>query len=85
MSSAHPDLGKDLSPEEIAQGDRVIAWLKQKWGPNWDCPYCGDVDWLVDPRPAPGPPLRNFHAVVCQNCGVLTFVSARVSGIEPLS
>lgn len=62
--------------EQILRG---IRWLAVVWGPNKPCPYCGNVEWTVNPQVQLATrPIRRYQTtgylapvlpVICTNCG----------------
>jgi hypothetical protein len=78
-----------LAPETDAERllDGAIAWVRQKWGEERPCPYCGDSEWEV------GTPFELARGssdavalafpVVCSNCGNTTLINAGRAGLAP--
>jgi hypothetical protein len=95
-SSPWPPPGKRTEQQqvEVEAYEVAVAWLKEKWGDEPGCPYCGNNEWSVGvptqlttrPRMAPAPTFGSLPAVfpvMCTNCGQTTFVSAILAGIVP--
>jgi hypothetical protein len=34
-----------------ARGKRIIRWVEEHWGTDRACPFCGHVEWDIDPIP----------------------------------
>jgi DNA-directed RNA polymerase subunit RPC12/RpoP len=70
------------------RGERIQAWLTDKWGLDRACPYCGAEEWSFDSEPRAiamaREPQRGIYAyaVRCENCGNLVLLSAEVLGLE---
>lgn len=85
------ELSAELLARQSARQDKVIAFLKSRWGDQDDdtpCPYCGVEDWYVDPVPivdqrVGGPVGTGLPAfvVLCQNCGNQVYINANIAGV----
>lgn len=66
------------------------AFLRDKWGPDRKCPYCGATNWFISPtcgsldeyvagdqRPQKAMPVV---PVICGNCGSIALVHPLKSG-----
>jgi hypothetical protein len=63
----------------------AIAWMREKWGDERPCPYCGGPTWEVGTpfelsRPS-GEALSLVFPVVCANCGNTALVNASRAGL----
>lgn len=97
QSQSPDDKTKDL---DLAAYDKVLAeavtWIREKWGEDKQCPYCGKTDWAV------GPPTRFLHrfmfskpealrlspdmfTVSCRNCGNTAFISRSAADDSTIS
>jgi hypothetical protein len=65
--------------------DGAIAWIRQKWGEERPCPYCGDSMWEVgmpfELAQAPSGAMALAFPVICSNCGNTTLVNAGRAGL----
>jgi predicted RNA-binding Zn-ribbon protein involved in translation (DUF1610 family) len=62
-------------------GNRVLAWIREKWGEQRPCPYCGEARWDVGPPVVLG--ASPAVPVVCGNCGNTLLIDAGVMGVVP--
>jgi hypothetical protein len=59
----------------------VIAWIRERWGEDRPCPYCGGSTWEVGPPFELGRPSGELVSpVVCVGCGNTALVNARQIG-----
>lgn len=80
---------ESMSPKERADaelGRKVIEILREKWGEDRQCPYCGAIEWQVGK-------LMHFPLwaqqaafpavpVTCINCANTTFVNPLSLGLD---
>jgi hypothetical protein len=77
----------DADPGGSDRAELAISWLKEKWGDEKACPYCGGTDWGVT---GPFKLLRNtikggpsgFEAsfqAICRGCGNTVIVDTSVA------
>lgn len=58
-----------LQAEEEAQFRVSRSWVEDRWGDEYPCPVCGNIEWTLSPvRPVPGANLLGFY-VSCRYCG----------------
>lgn len=73
---------------EYAENARILAdHLRDKWGDDKACPFCGTNAWLIDPSPVamaradlPSAAIPAF-LVMCRNCGFEVHISAETAGV----
>lgn len=70
------------------RGERIEAWLAEKWGNARRCPYCEVSEWSFDSEPRAVPLAQDrskaiwAYGVRCENCGNLVLLSAEILGLE---
>lgn len=76
------DLSEDLTQKENEEVAAAIGWLREKWGEERPCPYCGSTSHAVGPPGSlvheSGKAVSPSIPVVCRNCGNTTFIDLRV-------
>ena len=78
--------GKDeVSGRPVAPGTRAANWIREKWGDQKPCPYCGGNSWVVTDaiRLAPEIGKEGDHMVfpvTCASCGNTVLVNANFPG-----
>lgn len=66
--------------------EKAAQWVREKWGEDKPCPYCGDNHWGVDGtllnlRPIQGGFGYLAFQVICSNCGHTVLVNAVAAGL----
>jgi hypothetical protein len=81
--------GEDESetPDDSAEEETeaAIKWLREKWGDDKPCPWCGNDSYYVSPPEsflAPTGRTVPYIAVICRNCGQATRVDLRIFDSE---
>src|SRR5262245_24643893 len=76
-----------LQPDRIDLAERAITWLRDRWGDDKPCPYCGGTEWGVTgpfrliresiqgkrQRLAAEP----VYECVCRTCGNIVLIDSR--------
>lgn len=70
--------------DAVATG-KAVDWLKEKWGDDRECPYCGNPYWAVGPpvtfRSQMGRTPEPVFSAECTNCGHTVWINAVRAGI----
>jgi hypothetical protein len=78
-------LASEVDADSLLDG--AIAWVRQKWGEQRPCPYCGDSTWEV------GMPFEFTRGssdavalafpVIRSNCGNTALINTGRAGLAP--
>lgn len=75
------------------QGQKIIAWLNEKWGQDRPCSQCGHSEWGIGQSPVQlivgGPDGGIFLGesypcvpILCNNCGNTVLINALKCGVQ---
>jgi hypothetical protein len=68
-----------LQPDPVDR-ESALKWIRQKWGDDKPCPYCGGIEWgVAAPRrfQTVEGQTEPMFAVVCRNCGNTVLIDSR--------
>lgn len=86
-SALSSDDSGDLSPRESEETDAAVLWLREKWGDDKPCPWCGNETYFVGPPQSLSVSEAGASTplipVICRNCGQTTFIDLRIIDQRP--
>jgi hypothetical protein len=76
-------LATEADADRLLEG--AIAWVRQTWGEERPCPYCGGSMWEVgmpfELAQASSDAMALAFPVMCSNCGNTTLINASRAGL----
>jgi hypothetical protein len=87
-----PAVGEQHPPpereKELAENAaHIIKHLEASWGKERPCPFCGNTEWLIDPKPVLLSSAERFGVgipaflVMCKVCGFEVHISGERAGV----